>query len=72
MALWGVDAEEFRPERWAGGESGTAVMESDYGFLSFLAGSRGFVGNVLAKVEFRCLLAAMIGRFELSQDGKRR
>ena len=46
-------------------------MESNYGFLSFLTGSGGFIGNVFAKVKFRCLLAAMIGRFEFSQDGKR-
>ena len=55
----------------AGGENGTAIMESNYRFLSFLAGSRGFIGNFFPKVEFRCLLAAMIGRFEFSQDGKR-
>jgi len=71
VALWGADAEEFRPERWAGGEDGSATMESNYGFLSFLAGSRGFIGNVFAKVEFKCLLAVTIGRFEFSQDGKR-
>ena len=46
-------------------------MESNYGLLPFLAESRGFIGNVFAKVGFRCLLAAMIGRFEFSQDGKR-
>ena len=63
VALWSANAEEFRPERWSGGDNG-AAMESNYGFLSFLEGSRGFMGNVLAKVEFRCLLAVMIGRFE--------
>ena len=45
-------------------------MESNYGFLTFLAGFRGCIGNVFAKVEFRCLLAVMIGRFEFEQDGK--
>ncbi|RPA96817.1 cytochrome P450 [Choiromyces venosus 120613-1] len=71
VALWGADAEEFRPERWAGGEDGTAAVESNYGFLTFLAGPRGCIGNVFAKVEFKCLLAATIGKFEFEQDGKR-
>jgi len=70
-ALWGADAEEFRPERWACGEDGTATVESNYGFLTFLAGPRGCIGNVFAKVEFKCLLAAAIGKFEFEQDGKR-
>ena len=64
MAQWSANAEEFRPERWSGREDGVATIERNYGFLSFLAGSRGFIGNVFAKVEFRCLLAVMIGRFE--------
>ena len=71
VALWGADAEEFRPERWASREDGAAAVESNYGFLTFLAGPRGCIGNVFAKVEFKCLLAVTIGRFEFSQDGKR-
>ncbi|PUU84152.1 cytochrome P450 [Tuber borchii] len=71
VALWGADAEEFRPERWASREDGAAAVESNYGFLTFLAGPRGCIGNVFAKVELKCLLAVTIGRFEFSQDGKR-
>jgi len=71
VALWGADAEEFKPERWAGKEDGAAAVESNYGFLTFLAGPRGCIGNVFAKVEFKCLLAVTIGRFEFEQDGKR-
>jgi len=71
VALWGADAEEFRSERWASREDGAAAVESNYGFLTFLAGPRGCIGNVFAKVEFKCLLAVTIGRFEFSQDGKR-
>ena len=71
VALWGADAEEFRPERWASREDGAAAVESNYGFLTFLAGPRGCIGNVFAKVEFKCLLAVTIGRFAFEQDGKR-
>ena len=47
-----------------------ATADGNYGFLSFLVGSRGCIGNVFAKVEFRCLFAAVIGRFEFKQDGR--
>ena len=36
-----------------------------------LGGAEGRIGNVFAKVEFKCLLGAVIGRFEFEQDGKR-
>ena len=32
---------------------------------------RGCIRNVFTKVEFRCLLAVMIGKFEFPQGGKR-
>lgn len=54
--LWGEDAVVFRPERWEEGQ-----VESNYSFMTFLAGPRGCIGNVFAKVEFKCLLAALIG-----------
>lgn len=59
--LWGEDAEVFRPERWDEGQ-----VESNYSFMTFLAGPRGCIGNVFAKVEYKCLLAALIGMFSLS------
>ncbi|CUS11563.1 unnamed protein product [Tuber aestivum] len=71
VALWGADAEEFKPERWAGGADGAAAVESNYGFLTFLAGPRGCIGHVFARAEFKCLLAAAVGRFEFGQDGKK-
>lgn len=53
--LWGEDADVFKPERWEG------QLESNYSFMTFLAGPRGCIGNVFAKVEYKCLLAALIG-----------
>jgi len=67
VVLWGVGAEEFRPEWWACGEDGAAVVESNYRFLTFLAGPMGCIGNVFAKVEFKCLLVVAISRFEFEQ-----
>lgn len=57
--LWGEDASVFRPERWE--EGGQA--ESNYAFMTFLAGPRGCIGNVFAKVEYKCLMAALIGMY---------
>lgn len=36
---------------------------------TFLVGPRRCIRNVFAKVEFKCLIGAVIGRFKL--DGKR-
>jgi len=47
-----------------------ATVGGNYGFLTFLAGPRGCIGNVFAKVGFKCLLTAVIGRLEFEQDGK--
>lgn len=49
VVLWGADAE-FRPDRWEGGDGGAAAVESNYGFLTFLAGPRGCIGSLFAKV----------------------
>lgn len=54
--MWGDDAAVFRPERWDEGQ-----LESNYAFMTFLAGPRGCIGNVFAKIEYKCLLAALIG-----------
>lgn len=72
MALWGAGAEKFWPGRSAGGEGRAAAVGSNYGFLIFLEKPRGCIRDAFAKVEFKCLLAAMIGRLEFEQDGKGR
>lgn len=65
-SLWGPDAEEFKPERWLGaGKANSGGAESNYAFLTFLHGPRSCIGQSFAKVEFQCLLAAVIGRFEI-------
>ena len=65
LSLFAVNQSlgEFRLERWAG-EDGAATADGNYGFLSFLVGPRGCIGNVFAKVKFRCLFVVVIGRFE--------
>jgi cytochrome P450 len=66
-ARWGLDALEFKPERWLDAD-GTANnrggADSNYSFLTFLHGPRSCIGQRFAQAEFACLLAAWVGRFE--------
>ncbi|KAF1809744.1 cytochrome P450 [Eremomyces bilateralis CBS 781.70] len=65
--LWGQDAAEFKPERWlAPGKSNSGGAESNFSFLTFLHGPRSCIGQNFAKAEFACLLAAWVGRFDIS------
>jgi len=63
-AIWGADAEEFRPERW---------LEMDrnpdsYTYPVFNAGPRECLGKRLAQVEMKTCLAVLLPRlsFELA------
>ncbi|MCJ1237413.1 hypothetical protein MMC14_005398 [Varicellaria rhodocarpa] len=64
--LWGPDAKTFNPDRWMGpGNANSGGAESNYSFLTFLHGPRSCIGQAFAKGEFACLLAAIVGRFEM-------
>ncbi|KAI5778387.1 cytochrome P450 [Geopyxis carbonaria] len=63
-AVWGADADEFRPERWEEGMQG-----SNYNFQTFLAGPRSCIGKEFSNTEFRALLAVLVGRFEFGRAG---
>lgn len=65
-ALWGANPEKFDPDRWMGdGKTNTGGADSNYSFLTFLHGPRSCIGQSFAKAEFACLLAALVGRFEM-------
>ena len=65
-ALWGADSKEFKPDRWMGqGRANTGGAESNYAVTTFLHGPRSCIGKDFAKAEFACLLAALVGRFEM-------
>ncbi|KAI0152110.1 cytochrome P450 [Hypoxylon sp. NC0597] len=70
-AFWGPNAAEFHPERWIeedGRPNNTGGASSNYEFLSFLHGPRACIGQNFAKAELRCLLAALVARFEWQLD----
>lgn len=68
-ALWGADAKEFKPDRWMGqGKANTGGADSNYAVTTFLHGPRSCIGKDFAKAEFACLLAALVGRFEMELE----
>ena len=65
-ALWGPTANKFDPDRWIGpGKANSGGAESNYAFLTFLHGPRSCIGQSFARAEFACLIAAVVGRFEI-------
>lgn len=65
-SLWGPDAEQFVPDRWCredGNMHGGAA--SAFSLVTFLHGPRSCIGQGFAKAELRCLLAALVKRFEI-------
>lgn len=67
--LWGPDAAEFNPDRWTGpGRANNGGAESNYSFMTFLHGPRSCIGQAFARAEFACLLAGLVGRFEMELE----
>ncbi|GKZ32474.1 hypothetical protein AbraIFM66950_001927 [Aspergillus brasiliensis] len=64
--LWGLDAQQFNPERWL-----KASNRSNYATLTFLHGPRSCIGRSFAKAEFAILLAALVGRFQFQLEDDR-
>jgi cytochrome P450 len=62
--LWGSDANEFRPERFAAGAQGGCRHR--LGYLPFGFGGRICVGRNLTGMEYRVVLAMVLRRFELA------
>ncbi|KAK9486053.1 cytochrome P450 [Lipomyces starkeyi] len=63
-SLWGEDADKFNPDRW---NNMSAEALSPYSFLTFIQGPRSCIGRRFSEIEFKCLLIALIGRFEFGE-----
>lgn len=63
--LWGPDARKFNPDRWLGSNANSGGAESNYAITTFLHGPRSCIGKEFAKAEFACLVASLVGRFEV-------
>jgi len=63
---WGPDADEFKPDRWLGpGRAKNGGASSPYAFMTFIHGPRSCIGQSFAKGELACLVAVMVGRFQM-------
>ncbi|EAW10845.1 cytochrome P450 [Aspergillus clavatus NRRL 1] len=68
-ALWGPDSEIFDPERWIGkGRANSGGSRSHHAFLTFLQGPRSCIGATFARGELACLVAALVGRFQMELE----
>jgi cytochrome P450 len=69
--LWGPDAKQFNPDRWLGaGRANTGGAESNFAVTTFLHGPRSCIGKQFAMAEFACLIAALVGKFEIEFEDK--
>ncbi|OEL29604.1 Cytochrome P450 714C3 [Dichanthelium oligosanthes] len=64
-SLWGEDAQEFRPERFAR-DPVQGGCRQRMGFLPFGFGGRICVGRNLTAMEYRVVLAMLLRRFKVS------
>ncbi|KAJ7459585.1 cytochrome P450 [Mycena galericulata] len=66
-AIWGPDADEFRPSRWLEKEPCKGQALGPYAsLLSFLGGPRVCIGWRLAVLEFQVLIVEILSRFTLT------
>lgn len=65
-SLWGPDADQFNPERWmAPKQSKSGGSNSNFALMTFSAGPKNCIGQLWARTELACLLAGMVGRFQI-------
>ncbi|TRM66573.1 cytochrome P450 [Schizophyllum amplum] len=60
-AIWGPDAEEFRPSRWL---DLPKTYNPAFSLMSFIAGPHGCIGKTMAIIEMKAVLASLITSFE--------
>ncbi|WVZ68494.1 hypothetical protein U9M48_017428 [Paspalum notatum var. saurae] len=61
--IWGKDCEEFKPERWLGGDDGAFRPESPFKYPVFHAGPRMCLGKEMAYIQMKSVIACVLERF---------
>ncbi|KAF8640319.1 hypothetical protein AX16_010214 [Volvariella volvacea WC 439] len=73
-AMWGPDAEEWKPERWMSAlpeEVAKAHMPGVYSHLmTFLGGSRACIGFKFAQLELKAVLSVIVDKFNVELSDK--
>ncbi|KAH8788403.1 cytochrome P450 [Diaporthe sp. PMI_573] len=69
-AIFGEDADEWRPERWIAGEGNSAerIKEMDKNLATFGYGSRTCVGRNLATFEAYKFIAQLLSRYDVELE----
>jgi cytochrome P450 len=65
---WGKDATDFNPDRWLDDPNGGA--KSPFSFMTFGQGPRKCIGELYARTQMECVLAALVGNFVFSSANK--
>ncbi|XP_059435073.1 cytochrome P450 714C2-like [Corylus avellana] len=68
--IWGPDAKEFNPERFANGASGACKLP--YVYMPFGVGPRTCLGQNFAMAELKILIALIVSNFSFSLSPKYR
>eukprot|EP00892_Ulva_mutabilis_P006220 jgi/Ulvmu1/3970/UM181_0004.1 len=71
---WGEDAASWRPQRWLDGRSKAAAKKAADGharFLPFLDGATNCIGQHLALVELKMVVAMVLARLHVTLDAQR-
>jgi cytochrome P450 len=65
---WGKDATDFNPDRWLDDPNGGA--KSPFSFMTFGQGPRKCIGELYARTQMECVLAALVGNFVFASANK--
>jgi cytochrome P450 len=66
--LWGLDADEFKPERWLN-QNGVFQPQSPFKFTAFQAGPRICLGREFAYMQMKTVAAVLIRFFKFEGEG---
>lgn len=66
--IWGGDADEYRPERWADETSSEKLKGMNGAMLQFGMGSRTCIGKNISLLEIYKLVPSLLRRFEIEFD----
>ncbi|TMW65593.1 hypothetical protein Poli38472_008235 [Pythium oligandrum] len=66
--IWGLDVNEFKPERWIDQKTGELINIPASKFFSFSAGPRTCIGMTLAMMEVRVITANLLRKYRFTID----
>lgn len=67
-SIWGPDASQFRPERWADAEYVKGLHP--FAYLPFSKGPRNCIGQTFAMLEAKSVLAMLYQKFTFRYAGE--